>query len=85
MAYEQRDNSGTLFKNDRKTKDTQPDSTGTAMIGGKMYRLSGWRKTTKDGATILGLSFTPAEEAAATPRVPGSAKTPIDLDDEIPF
>ena len=47
MAYEQRDNSGTLFANTRKTKDTHPNATGTAMIGGVMYEISAW---TKEGA-----------------------------------
>lgn len=46
--YEQRDNSGTLFKNDRKEEgDNKPNMTGKAMIDGVMYFFDAW---TKDGA-----------------------------------
>lgn len=47
MPYEQRDNSGTLFKNDDREKETHPHAKGKAMIGGVMYWVSAW---TKDGA-----------------------------------
>lgn len=69
MAYEQRDNSGSVFKNDRKEKANQPDRTGTAMVDGKMYRVSGWLK---DGAKgqFLSLSFTPKDEVAASAERP---------------
>jgi hypothetical protein len=56
MAYEQRDNSGTIFKNDRKEKETHPDRTGTAMIDGVEYYISGWLKSGARGQ-FLSLSF----------------------------
>lgn len=57
MSFEQRDNSGSMFANDRKTSDNHPDRSGTAMIGGVEYFVDGWLKRTKDGKPWLSLSF----------------------------
>ena len=35
MSYEMKDNSGSIFVNERKERDTHPDRTGTAVIDGK--------------------------------------------------
>lgn len=61
MAYEKKDMSGTLFKNDKREKDTHPNATGTAIINGVEYWISAW---TKDGAKgkFQSLSFKPKEE-----------------------
>jgi len=76
MAYEQKDNTGTLWINDRKEKDTHPDRTGTLLIEGKSYFLNGWIKKTKDGKPFMSLSVKPkAGEAGPKP----------ELDDTIPF
>ena len=50
--YEQKDNSGTLFINNRKQNDRQPDRTGTIMIEGVEYYLSGWDKSGPSGDRI---------------------------------
>ena len=50
--YTQRDNSGAIFVNDRKSTDTHPDRTGTALINGREYYLNGWLKRTKDGKQV---------------------------------
>ncbi|NHZ94628.1 hypothetical protein [Massilia sp. CCM 8734] len=50
MAYEQRDNSGSLFKNERKVKgDNKPNMTGKAMIDGVMYFFDAWTKESSKG------------------------------------
>ena len=59
--YEPKDLSGTLFKNDRKEKESQPDYKGTALIAGREFTLSGWVKQSKTGGKFLSLSFTPKE------------------------
>ena len=89
MAYEQRDNSGSVFVNDRKEKDTHPDRTGTAMIDGVMYYVSGW---IKDGARgkFMSLAFKRKDFAQkadpiSTGRLPPRQNILPDDDGEIPF
>lgn len=49
MAYENKPNSGALFKNE-KTKPTQPDYTGNwTDAAGKEWRLAAWLKDGKAG------------------------------------
>lgn len=71
MAQQQRDNSGAVFKNDRKEKDTHPDRTGQAMIGGVEYWVSGWIKQDRNGKQFMSLAFKPKQEARPVSR--GSA------------
>ncbi|RUU80479.1 hypothetical protein [Mesorhizobium sp. M7A.F.Ca.MR.362.00.0.0] len=61
MAYEQKDNSGTLFKNDKREKDSHPHAKGTALIDGVEYWVSAW---TKEGAKgrFQSLSFQKKEQ-----------------------
>ena len=62
MAYEQRDNSGSLFKNNKKTQDNHPDYTGSAMVDGKPKRLAAWLKKSQKGLTYMSVSIRDDEE-----------------------
>ncbi len=53
----QRENSGILFKNDRKASERHPDYKGNATIGGEEFWLSAWIKQGRNGK-FLSLSFT---------------------------
>ena len=84
MAYDNT-NSGALFKNDRKEKDTHPDYTGQINAGGVDYWLSAWVKE-KNGRKFFSMSLKPKEakvEQAPPPAKPQAAQP--QLDDEIPF
>lgn len=79
MAYEQKDNSGSIWVNDRKEKDTHPDRTGTVKVGGKDYYISGWIKEA-NGKKFMSLSFKPKDAKGSAPvEVNGP------FDDDIPF
>lgn len=69
MAYEQKDNSGSLFRNDKQGVETRPDRTGSALIDGVEYWVSGWLKEGKSGQ-FLSLAFKRKDAAKpAAPRV----------------
>jgi hypothetical protein len=88
MAYEPRDNSGSVFQNDRKEKDTHPDRAGSAMVGGVEYWVSGWLKKDKNGRPFLSLAFKPKGEKpqpTTSKMQPRSMKDELDEGDEIPF
>lgn len=59
MAFEQKDNTGSLFNNDKKEKDTHPDMTGAIKVDGIEYYLSAWKKTTKNGDEWFSLAVKP--------------------------
>jgi hypothetical protein len=83
MSYEQKDNSGSLFKNDRKTTERQPDRKGSAMIDGVNYWVSGWVKQDKNGNPWMSLSFE-AKDGAQKPAPKKSLRDDMD-GEEIPF
>lgn len=49
-------NTGSLFKNDKKSLASHPDITGSALVGGAEYWVSGWRKVSAKG-DFYSLSF----------------------------
>jgi len=79
MPYETKDGSGSLFRNRDKTSAQQPDYSGKLRVAGVVYRLAGWKQTSKDGkTTYLSLKVTPDEG-----RPPGRGTEPGD--EELPF
>jgi hypothetical protein len=87
MAYEQRDNSGSLFKNATKTSENSPDYSGKAMVGGVEHFMDAWIKTSKDGAKWMSFSFKAMTKQPAKPRGPAGwdPKPQADEDSDIPF
>lgn len=86
-TYQQRDNSGSLFKNDKRDKETQPNARGTALIDGVSYEVAAWTKTSKNGKVYQSLSFKRADEAARREHVEQVQGNRLSdqLCDEVPF
>ena len=82
MAYEQRDNSGSMFKNNRKETEKHADMTGDVMIDGKLYWINGWRKVDKNGNPWYSFSFRTKEARQDQSSQQQTRRVP---DDEIPF
>jgi len=80
------DNSGTLFRNDRREKDSHPNMTGSATIDGHDYFVNGWTKEAKNGK-FISLSFKKKQPASEPPQTyAGSTRErPDDLNDDLPF
>jgi hypothetical protein len=81
MAFEQRDNSGSVWVNDRKTADNHPDRTCSAKINGEDFWVHGWLKKTKDGKPYLSLAFKKKNEQPAA----SNKSRADDMSDSIPF
>jgi hypothetical protein len=47
--FEHKENSGTVFHNIHKVKDTQPDWKGKANIGGEVKDIAMWERTSPKG------------------------------------
>lgn len=89
MAYEQRDMSGSLFRNDKREKDSHPNATGSALIDGVEYWVSSWTKTDKNGHKWQSLAFKrkdakPAAKGAGADYRAGKNGEP-EFNDPLPF
>ena len=84
MAYEMKPNTGSLFRNDKATKPTDPTHTGQADIGGVAMWVSAWVNEAKDGRKYFALKFTAKDQAGSyAPKAKPAAQP--DFEDEIPF
>ena len=48
-GWQHKEGSGTLFRNAKKEKESQPDMRGDILIGGTMSELAAWLKEGKNG------------------------------------
>jgi hypothetical protein len=80
MAYEMRAGSGSLFKNDRKEKETHPDLKGKVMLpNGEVRWLSAWKRTTAAGAAWLSISIGElVQPMTGGSNLPGGGVPPLD-------
>jgi hypothetical protein len=73
MAYEQRELSGSLFKNPKQTNEKAPQMTGSCLINGVEYWVSAWTRE-GDKGRWQSLAFTKKD-----------AKPQDQKDESIPF
>ena len=84
--YTPKDNTATLFKNDFKEKETQPDLKGDGMFNGQLVKISAWRRIASNGKPLLSLSIQAKEEQAVKPVAKSAPKqAEPDFDDDMPF
>jgi len=55
--YEQKEGQGSLFKNDKKTSDKQPDYRGSLKWRNQTLTVAGWVKEAKNGTKFLSLKI----------------------------
>lgn len=86
MADYDNNNTGVLFKNDKKETEKHPDYTGTLNVDGQEFWLSAWVKEGKAGSKMAGrkffsLSFKPKEGGGGG----GKKKAQAPPSEDIPF
>lgn len=82
MAYEMKNNSGSLFKNDKKESETHPDYKGSAKINGDEYWMSAWINESKEGKKYMSFNFKIKD---IQPSVETESGITPDVSSEIPF
>lgn len=87
MPYEQRDLSGSLFKNDRNEKETHADYKGSCLIDGHEYWIDSWVKEGKKGK-FMSLAFKRKDSQAVSKPTATPAAPPVNNDNkdsDVPF
>lgn len=86
MAYEMRELSGSLFKNERKSKETHADYQGRCLIDGVEYYMNAWLKDGSKGKW-MSFAFKPVEEAGKQGMQKARAAVEPEFDDSegVPF
>jgi uncharacterized protein (DUF736 family) len=90
MEQPKRDNSGALFRNDKKEQPNHPDYKGQCVVNGVEYWLSSWIKKSQAGQTFMSLALTPKQQQtppqqSAPARTQTQANAPKPDDDFPPF
>jgi uncharacterized protein (DUF736 family) len=80
---ETKTNTGAIFKNDKKTKDTQPDYRGKINVDGKDLEISLWLKESKQGLKYFSASL---QEPYVKPNNEVTQSTPTESTiNDLPF
>lgn len=89
MAYEMRPGTFSIFPNDKKTKDTQPDWKGSIKLpNGEEFWFDAWNKQGTKGGFISGKIGNPKNSQTNAPASFNSFASPAPAtssDDDVPF
>ena len=83
MAFEQKDNSFTLFNNDKKGNEKAPELKGRGLFNGEEVRIAIWKRTGKTGVEYWSGTIEKNDKPAEARK----EETPVEdaVADEIPF
>jgi hypothetical protein len=73
---------GALFRNDKKSKETDRDFQGEVTVEGKEYWISSWINEGKEGRKYFKLKLKPKDDAPAKPAAKQSNSF---TNEDIPF
>jgi len=79
---ETKNNSGAIFKNDKKTAETHPDYKGKVTVNGKEMEVALWLKTSQAGMKYFSASFSEPYVKPVLTEIPLKVD---DSDDDLPF
>ena len=90
MAFEMKELRGSLFRNNKKEKNSQPDYNGSCKVNGVEYRLSAWLKETAQGEKFFSMALThpdtlPKKDGQNGAPEPAKTLSAPDDDDDLPF
>jgi len=85
MAYEPKEGSGALFKNDKGDNPARPDYRGDVMLGGVLYEISGWIKPLPSDASKRFMSLSGKPKQARQEQRTRQQSRRDDYDDAPPF
>jgi len=82
-------NRGAVWGNSKKMTDNHPDLTGSIMVDGKDYWLSGWKRkegaNPKSPALSLSVTLKDTQQTQSQPTAAPKADSGFDEADDIPF
>ena len=89
---ETKNNTGAIFKNDKKTNENQPDYKGKVNVNGKEMEVALWLKTSAKGIKFFSASFSEpfVKSELQNTQITGTLKQVIvkeygDANDDLPF
>lgn len=87
MAFEPKDMTGVLFKNEKKKSEKSPDYTGNVLIHGQKFNIMAWVKTAKSDKKYFSIAVIDEMDQTSDPEseYAPSEKTTDKPNDDIPF